>query len=67
MATKGKVFEPFWSAIGYRFWSFWCEIGYGMCTLIWNVGFRGSYLFFIFRNLKFFRNANFEIEIAEFI
>ena len=22
-APKGRVFQPFWSQIGYRFWTFW--------------------------------------------
>ena len=27
--SKGKVFEPFWSKIGYRCQPFWPENGYG--------------------------------------
>ena len=35
-SPKGMVLMPFWSEIGYRFWSFWSQMGYGFCTLVLN-------------------------------
>jgi len=35
-ARKGKVFQPFWSLIGYRLWSFWSQMRYGFFTLVLN-------------------------------
>ena len=34
--AKDIVFEPFWSALGYRCVPFWSEIGLGLCILLWN-------------------------------